>query len=261
MLLSCVLIFSNSLYRQSIYLTSANSVSSTLNSGVGEVTGYFALKSRNASLEQRVARLEAEVLNSRRQIAAYRAVLADSLGTNADMKSYRFDYIMAPVITSSTHRKRNYITVEKGTADGVRPGMGVVDHNGLVGVVNVVGLHTARIISVLNDAQKFSVKLKGTDFVGTLVWKGNDPHVAYVEEIPRHVRCHLGDSIVTSGFSTSFPGGIPVGIVMAQVRGDDDNYFTLKVRLASDLGNLRSVSIIRDIYAAELDTLANYDLK
>ena len=48
---------------------------------------------------------------------------------------------------------------------------------------------------------------------------------------------------------------------MAQVRGDDDNYFTLKVRLASDLGNLRSVSIIRDIYAAELDTLANYDLK
>lgn len=261
MLLSCVLIFSNSLYRQSIYLTSANSVSSTLNSGVGEVTGYFALKSRNASLEQRVARLEAEVLNSRRQIAAYRAVLADSLGTNADMKSYRFDCIMAPVITSSTHRKRNYITVEKGTADGVRPGMGVVDHNGLVGVVNVVGPHTARIISVLNDAQKFSVKLKGTDFVGTLVWKGNDPHVAYVEEIPRHVRCHLGDSIVTSGFSTSFPGGIPVGIVMAQVRGDDDNYFTLKVRLASDLGNLRSVSIIRDIYAAELDTLANYDLK
>lgn len=261
MLLCCTLIFSNSPYRQSIYLTSANTISSTLNSGTGEITSYFALKSRNATLEQRVAKLESEVLNSRRKLATYATLLSDSLGINPDLGSNRFIYIMAPVITSSTHHARNYITIEKGSQDGIQKGMGVVDHNGVVGVVNITGPHTSRIISVLNDAQKFSVKIKHSNYVGTLVWKGNDPHIAYVEEIPRHVRYHIGDSIVTSGFSTSFPEGIPVGIIMSQVRGDDENYFTLKIRLASDFSNMRSVSVIKDIYAAELDTLANYDLK
>ena len=82
-----------------------------------------------------------------------------------------------------------------------------------------------------------------------------------MEELPRHARYTPGDTIVTSGYSTSFPAGIPVGTVVGIVRGDDDNYYTLKVRLASDFANLSAVRVIDDVISAELDTLANYDLK
>lgn len=260
-LISCALIVTNSAYRQSIYLTSASAVSSSVNGISAGVTGYFNLKGINASLEQRTAALEAENLNLREQLNAYRALAEDSLGVDIKTLPNRFSYILAPVVSSTTHRPRNYITISKGYLDGVRPGMGVVDHNGVVGVINVSGPHTARIISLLNDAQHFSVKLKDTPFVGSLTWKGSDRHIAYLEELPRHAKYRPGDTIVTSGFSTAFPAGIPVGTVMAPVRGDDDNYYTIKVRLAPDFGNMRAVRVISDVYHAEIDTLANYDLK
>lgn len=260
-LVSCVLIVSGSAYRLSVYMTSANAVTATLNGATSSVTGYFNLSSVNASLEERTAQLEAVVLNLREQLNYYRAIVCDSMGRDEAMPQTRFSYILAPVISSTCHRPRNYITISKGFEDGVRPGMGVVDHNGVVGVVNVSGRHTARIVSLLNEAQHFSVKLKGTPYVGTLSWKGNDRKIAYMEEVPRHARYHTGDTVVTSGYSTTFPAGIHVGTVMGVVRGDDDNYFTLKVRLASDFANLSAVRVIKDVQRAELDTLANYDLK
>ena len=256
-----MLIVSNSAYRQSIYLTSANAVTASMNRATGEVTGYFGLRSINASLEQRTADLESEVLNLREQLNYYRSIVRDTMHRDDAGPITRYTYILAPVLSNSSHRPRNYITIAKGFKDGVKPGMGVVDHNGVVGVVNVCGAHTARIVSLLNDAQHFSLKIKNTPYVGTLAWKGNDRKTAYMEELPRHARYTPGDTIVTSGYSTSFPAGIPVGTVVGIVRGDDDNYYTLKVRLASDFANLSAVRVIDDVISAELDTLANYDLK
>ncbi len=260
-LVSCVLIVSGSAYRLSVYMTSANAVTATLNEATSGVTGYFNLSSVNASLEQRTAQLEAEVLNLREQLNYYQAIVRDSMGQDVAMPQARFSYILAPVISSTFHRPRNYITISKGFEDGVHRGMGVVDHNGVVGVVNACSRHTARIVSLLNEAQPFSVKLKDTPYVGTLLWKGNDRKIAYMEEVPRHAKYHTGDTVVTSGFSTTFPAGIHVGTVMGAVRGDDDNYFTLKVRLATDFANLTAVRVIKDVRRAEIDTLAKYDLK
>lgn len=259
-LISCALIVGNSSYRRSIYLTSANAVSSAVNGVSASVNGYFNLSQINKSLEQRTADLEAENLNLHEQLKEYQALSNDSAGNRVRVAE-RFHYILAPVISATTHHPRNYITISKGYLDGVKPGMGVVDHNGLVGVVNVSGPHTARIISLLNDAQHFSVKLKDTPFVGSLTWRGHDRKVAYLEELPRHAVYHTGDTVVTSGFSTAFPGGVPIGTVMNSVRGEDDNYVTLKVRLIPDFANMRAVRVIADAFRAEMDTLSRYDLK
>ena len=260
-LISCVLLFSNMPYQQSVYLTSANAVSASLNKTTAEVTGYFHLKDVNESLQRRNAVLENEVLNLREQLKDYKALAGDTAFSRMSAQQHRFSYILASVINSSTHRQRNYLTINKGEVDGVQSGMGVVDQNGVVGVVNVVSGHTSRVISVLNDLQSVSVKLKGTNYVGTLSWHGTNPEVAYVQDLPRHVKYHIGDSVVTSGYSTTFPEGIPVGTVMSQVRGIDDNYYTVKVKLAANFDKLTSVRVIKDIYKAELDTLALHDLK
>ncbi len=166
---------------------------------------------------------------------------------------------MATVINNSTHRPRNFFTINRGSADGIMPGMGVVDQNGIVGIVNVTGTKSARIISVLNETQRFSVKVKGSNYVGSLSWKEGNPAIAYVEELPRHVKYNVGDTIVTSGFSTAFPEGIPVGFVMGQVHTTDDNFYTLKVHLAADFSQLSTVRVIRDEFKAEMDSLNLFD--
>ena len=107
---------------------------------------------------------------------------------------------------------------------------------------------------------QFSVKLKNTEFIGSLSWKGGDPSIAYMEEVPRHVKYHVGDTVVTSGYSLSFPADIPVGTIMNRIKGADDNFYVLKVRLSSDFKNLGSVRVIKDNFKESLDSLSKFDL-
>lgn len=255
--LSALLLFSNNAYQQSVYLTSANSVSSAVYGTATIITDYFNLRSINNSLRENNARLSNEVLNLKAQLAEYRTMLGDTANNGHDP---RFSYVAATVLNNSLRMPRNYFTINKGTDDGIATGMGVVDHRGVVGIVNVSGKHTSRVISLLNESQHFSVKIKDTPYVGTLTWHGNDPRIAYMEEVPQHVKYHTGDTIVTSGFSTTFPEGIAVGTVMNRVKMPDDNFYVIKVRLASDFKTMSAVRVIKDTYKNELDSLRQFDL-
>ncbi len=258
-LLSCILLFSGNLYRESVYMTSANAVSSSVYGMAHGVTGYFNLRSINEDLQLRNAALENEVLNLKDEVARLKTLVPLDSATDARIPAARFDFVMATVINNSVNRPRNFFTINRGSTDGIAPGMGVVDQNGVVGIVNVTGRKSARIISVLNVTQRFSVKVKGTNNVGSLSWKEGNPAIAYVEELPRHVKYHVGDTIVTSGYSTTFPEGIPVGYVMGQVNTADNNFYTLKIRLASDFSELSTVRVIKDEFKTEMDSLNNFD--
>ena len=257
-LISVILLVLGNRYRQSVYLSSANVVSGSIYNGTSQVTGYFHLKSINESLQASNAQLQNEVLNLKNEIDQYKVLLSDTLKPHPSKD--RYDYIAAAVINNNTRHPKNYFTIDRGSLDGVDRGMGVVDQNGVVGIVNVTGPHMARVISLLNETQHFSVKLKDTSYVGSLNWKGEDATIAYVEEIPRHVEYQIGDTIVTSGYSTTFPEGIPVGTILNRVRSQDDSFFTFKVRLMPDFRSLSTVRVIKDIYKQEIDSLSNFDI-
>lgn len=257
-LISVILLVLGNRYRQSVYLSSANVVSGSIYNGTSQVTAYFHLKSINESLQASNAQLQNEVLNLKNEIDQYKVLLSDTLKPHPSKD--RYDYIAAAVINNNTRHPKNYFTIDRGSLDGVDRGMGVVDQNGVVGIVNVTGPHMARVISLLNETQHFSVKLKDTSYVGSLNWKGEDATIAYVEEIPRHVEYQIGDTIVTSGYSTTFPEGIPVGTILNRVRSQDDSFFTFKVRLMPDFRSLSTVRVIKDIYKQEIDSLSNFDI-
>lgn len=256
-ILSCVILFTYNSYHSSVYFSSANVVTSSLYGLSSEVTGYFNLKQINQDLEANNARLENEVLNLKHQLAEYKTLGTD---TSVLLNDARYDYVAATVVNNNVRHPRNYFSINRGKLDGISQGQGVVDHNGVVGIVNVAGPHTARVISLLNEAQRFSVKIKNTDFIGSLVWKGGDPSVAYMEEVPRHTKFHSGDTVVTSGYSMAFPGDIPVGVIMNRIKGADDNFYILKVRLLPDFKSLGTVRVIKDNYKQSLDSLSKFDI-
>ena len=257
-LLSCILLTRRDDYKASVILSSANGMSAGVYRAASTVTGYFNLLSINHRLQESNAALDNEILNLRNEVAEYKAALSDSVEIRSEK---RFDYVLASVINNSTRHPRNYFTINRGAKDGIEPGMGVVDQSGIVGIVNVAGAHTSRVISLLNQTQHFSVKLKDTPYIGSLTWKGGDPGIAYMEEVPRHAKFHIGDTIVTSGYSTTFPYGINVGRVMNRIKASDDNFYILKIKLSSDFKALSTVRVIKDVYKAELDSLSNFDIK
>lgn len=255
---SCGLLFNRNPYQHYVFLTSAGAVAAGLHDISSNITGYFSLRDINDDLQRQTATLQAEVLTLREQVRRYReAEMQDSLrGLDSIGK---FDFIIATVINNSISRPYNYVTINKGKLDGIRPEMGVMDQNGVVGVVNVVSNHYARIISLLNPNFRLSCKLRGSDTFGSLVWDGNDPTVALLEELPRHTVFAPGDTIVTSGYSAVFPEGIPVGYVMEDQRRHDENFFTLRVKLSTDFTTLSNVQVVVDSLRAEHIALQAYD--
>jgi rod shape-determining protein MreC len=240
-------------------LTSANVVTGGIFDVWSNVTGYFSLKKTNEDLQASNARLQNDVLNLQNQLAEYKALFNDSISSPEFV--CRFGYVSSAVINNNTRHPKNYFTINRGALDGIEPGMGVVDHNGVVGIVNVTGPHIARVISLLNETQHFSVKIKNTSYIGSLTWRGGNPSIGYVEEIPRHSVYKMGDTIVTSGYSTAFPEGIPVGVILNRVKGNEDSFFTFKVRLLSDFKSLSTVRVIKDVYKEDIDSLATKDIK
>ncbi len=248
---SCILLFRNNPYQHSIYLTSANNISSAVYNTAAGITSYFNLRDINEDLQRRNSDLELEVLNLKARIQKYHEI-DYAMSTPVDSSLSRYNFIIAHVINNSVHRTHNYITIEKGELDGIRPEMGVVDQNGVVGKVNVTGPHSARIISLLNNNLRLSCKVKGNDQVGSLVWNGDDYREAVLEEIPRHAEFTPGDTIVTSGYSTSFPEGVPVGVIVDELKGYDENFYALRVRLFTDFSTLSTVRVIVDNMSDEL---------
>lgn len=255
-LISCILLVRSSKPHQSLYLTSANAIGGAIYGTVSEITDYFGLLSVNARLQESNAKLQNEVLNLRNELAQYKTLVQDTVEM---WTKNRFNYIGASVINNSTRHPRNYFTIDRGSADGVQPGMGIVDQSGIVGIVDVTGNHTSRAISVLNQTQHFSAKIKDTPYVGSLTWRGGDPNVAYLEEMPRHAKYHIGDTITTSGFSTTFPEGIDIGTIMGRVKTHDDTFYVLKIKLASNFKALGTVRIIKDELKHELDSIQSFE--
>jgi len=172
-----------------------------------------------------------------------------------DSVLHDYDFAVARVVNNSVAQINNYITIDKGRAEGIEPEMGVVDQNGVVGIINVVGEHHSVAISVLNPKLRLSCKVKGSDYFGSLVWDAVSPRYAVLEEMPRHVEFAPGDTIVTSGYSSVFPEGIMVGIISDYKKQRDDNFYTLRVELSSDFSGLGYVRIISNRQKEEQDKL------
>ena len=253
LILSCVLLVRNNPYQQSVYLTSANAVCATVYEGISSVTDYFHLKGINEDLQERNALLEMELVDLRARVNDLKMQLPDTLKSQPVLQ--HFEFVVAHVISNSIAQTNNYITINRGEADGIRPEMGVVDQTGVVGIVNVVGKHSARIISLLNPDIRLSCKLRDSEYFGSMVWEGGDSRYAILEELPKHLTYQVGDTVVTSGFSTVFPEGIIVGTVEGRARNLSDSFVSLKVRLTTNFSQLSTVRVITNDMAEELKML------
>jgi len=160
--------------------------------------------------------------------------LIEDMGSNAVLVS----------VDATSATDNDYITLDEGSAAGIRPEMGVVDANGVVGIVYKTSLHYSTVIPLLNSKSSISCKIVGSDYFGYLKWEYGDSRFAYLKDLPRHAEFNLGDTVVTSGYSTVFPAGVMVGTVDDMSDSHDGLSYLLKIKLATDFGKVGNVRVI-----------------
>lgn len=256
MILSLVLLFRDNPYQQSVYLTSANAISANTYEALSTVSSYFYLKDINEDLQERNALLEMELVRLRSQVKDLQVMVPDSM---REPWPQHFDFVMARVISNSIAQPHNYITINRGSKQGVKPQMGVVDQNGVVGVVNVVGPNASRVISLLNTDMKLSCKLKNNEYFGSLIWDGRSPEYAVLGDLPKHITFNKGDTVITSGYSALFPEGLIVGIVEGREKGAEASFASLRVKLTTNFSQLSTVRVITNNMSEQLHVLERAD--
>lgn len=251
---SFLLLFRFNNYQGSVWFSAANSAVAEVNRRYSDVMSYLDLKEVNRHLTDENLRLQLEA--DRLREALYETA-RDTSHTERVVRRLLENYrlVSAEVVSNSKERADNYLVIDRGTADGVAPEMGVVGGGGAVGIVYLAGPHHSLVIPLTNKKSSVSCRVRGQRYFGYLQWDGQNMHVASLDDIPRYARVKVGDVVETSGYSAVFPPGIFVGRIAGIGNSADGQSYRLTVNLGTDFSNIRDVNVIITPYKAEIDTL------
>jgi rod shape-determining protein MreC len=244
-LLSAWMIVTNNSYQSFAFLSSSNQLIGGIYDMTSGVTGYFNLGIENEGLMAENKRLRQELYR------LGQTALADSAFTHP----FGLKMIPAKVTNNSILRNENFITLNKGSLQGVERGMGVIAPEGIVGLIKEVSDHFSTAYSVLHASISVSSQIKRTKTLVTTQWMpsggANDYTTANLQHVPFHVSIQLGDTIETSGYNTVYPEGVLVGFVSEVIADTSKNYQTIKIHLATDFSRIGNVYIVGDSLKTE----------
>jgi rod shape-determining protein MreC len=240
------LIIQNNKYQSTRWYHSSNQVTGEIMSAVSSVTQYLNLKNSNRDLAAENARLKSMLS----------ALTEDTVPVyqNRDTTG-KYVFHAARVVNNSFIRRNNYITIDIGAQEGIRPEMGVIGPNGIVGQVQHVSDHYATVISLLHKNSRISAGFKNSRYFGSLSWPGMNPREALLSDIARHVKFAVGDTIVTTAYSALFPEGIMVGTVKDFEARDGSSFYQITITLSTDFTNLHYVYVVENKHQQEIKDL------
>lgn len=237
--ISFVLLVRNNNYQSSKVFNSSNFLIGNLYATVNNVNDYFNLKEVNADLAEQNARLQST------QIGSFSKIDGLVVEINDIAYAQKYVYTSAKAINTTSNKRENYITIDKGSLNGIKAGMGVVSPKGVIGTVKNVSENFCSVMSVLHEKNAVSVKIKKSGYIGSLVWELGDYRIAKLKDIPNHVKLNLGDLIITTGYSMVYPEGVAVGKVVSFDLPEGNNFYNIDIELSVDYRSLSHVFIIK----------------
>jgi rod shape-determining protein MreC len=252
--ISFTLMISFNDYQRVTFFNSTNDLVGTVYQRFSNLDDYLSMGRTNA-------RLAAENASLRKQLQ-YRIKNQENYPINrpdtVDAPSYVFT--SAKVINNSVNKQFNYITLNKGSRHGIKPDMGIINDQGVVGVITNVSPNYSTGLSLLNKRLLIPAKIRSNNYFGSLVWDGEHYNTADLNEIPFHVIVNVGDTVVTSGFSNIFPDGIMIGVITKYDVVSGTNFYNIKVELSTNFKTLKYVEVVQNTKRAELIKLESNNI-
>ena len=243
---SVVILVNYNSFQKATYIESSNQVTGTVYEKMSQISGYLSLGRVNDSLARENARLRNQLRSSFYVDTLVKRKVVDTI------YKQQYTYIEAKVINNSVNRRNNYLTINKGSKDGIMKDMSVICSSGVVGIVVNTTEHLANIQSVLHKNTRISAMLADTHDIGNFLWTDNlDPHAGLLVDVANNVKPHIGEQVVTSNLSSLYPAGIPIGKISNLQAKEGGLFLNMDVALAVDYSKLEYVYVINNRLSAE----------
>lgn len=247
--ISFALLIRNNDFQRASTFNSSNQIIGSIYQKVNSINKYLDLNLVNDSLAKENIRLRSQLKSS---------FLDDSVISNTvidTVHKVKYEYILAEVVNKSITSRNNYITINRGSKEGIKKGMGVIGPSGVVGIVWNVSENFASIQSVLHEDTRITSSIEGTPYFGPLIWEGKDPSIVTLTDIPNQLNLKPKAKVITSGLGVIFPKGILIGTVLkAGVKGGG-SFLDISVKLATNFYALQYVYVIKNNFQAEQEML------
>ena len=231
------------------FINSSNEAVGRIYESYNNSKEYLYLRTINDSLRDENARLRAG------QFASFRdEKFSVDANCNPDF-SQIYTFLSAKVINKTIDKTNNYITINRGSKQGIEKDMGVITDQGIVGIVKDVSEHFSVVMTILHKDSKISVKIGNSSYTGSLVWQGKDPRVAQILNVPNHVKASVGDTVFTTGYSSIFPENIMVGRIKEARVPSGSNFYEMSITLSTNFEALPYVYIVNYMMKKEQSQL------
>jgi len=231
-------------YHEAAFMNVAGDFTGSLNQRYSKVAYYFRLKKINEQLAAENLRLNQLIRENYEKVDGNEKSILDTVQTDSLREIRKYTWLGAKVVGSTVNTQVNFMTIHRGLLEDVRPNMGVVSPQGIVGTVVNVSDHYASVMTLLHRQYKVVVKLKNGGERGTVEWDGVSPMFVTLKDIPKSAKLKEGDSVVTSPTSSLFPGNLMVGTIADIVDDKSSNFYTLKVKPATNFFTIEYVYVI-----------------
>lgn len=258
-IVSLVMLSSYSKSHQTFFGNWNNFVAGNVNSYYNEWAYFFDLKATNAKLVAENVALRNELAQN--FVPYDTSVKSGTLILRKDSleKIRKFFYYPAKVVGNSFTLQKNYITIERGAIEGVKKDMAAISPDGsIVGVVVEVNDHYSKIMSLLHRNSKVSAMLKRDRIAGSIEWDGKNPDILSLKNISKSALPKIGDTVLTSPYSSSFPAQLMIGKVTSIIKDPSSNFLTLNIKSATNFYNLEFVYLVEN---KRMEAQANLEKK
>lgn len=251
--LALYMLFNYNRFHRAAFLGIASEMTGGINNQVDKVDDYFHLRDEN----KRVHRMNDSLLNLLRTNFntpdTSQRLVTDSLRvTDSTREVRRYIFRDAKVVYNSVNEENNYLQLNRGSNQGVKDNMAVLNSNGaVVGLVVNTSPNFSQVMSLLHSRSRLPAMLKKSSTSGTISWDKKDYRFLTLEGISRDVEVKKGDTVLTSQYSYNYPPSFMIGTVERIAVDKNSGFYNLKVRARANFNSIQQVFVVENLQRDE----------
>lgn len=244
-------------FHEAAFAGVANEITGRVNEQYNAVDYYFKLKKANENLVKENVALREMLRSNYQSPDTPLKLIVDSIRVDSLKPFQRYVYREAKVVGSFVTTQTNFLTIHRGSNQGIRPDMAVIGSNGVVGRVVNTSANYSTVMTMISRQFKVDGKLKNSGERGSIGWDGQNPRIVQMRNIPKSVKIQKGDSVLTSELSSIFPPNILIGTVDSVLNDPSTNFYNIRLKTGTNFSTVQFVYVVQNTQVEEQQKLEN----